>query len=63
MEFILNYNLDIGNVGSTLTFVTMVRDEVLESMSDHRTILFKLQINTDSSKPSRNPRKTNWVKY
>jgi len=34
-----------------------------ESMSDHRIILFNLRINVDCSKPTRNPRKTNWEKY
>jgi len=78
-EFILNHNLEIGNVGTTPIFVTRVRDEVLdvtllsrslkihlrnwhvspeESMSDHRIILYKLQLNTDCSKQTRNPRKT-----
>jgi len=66
------------------TFVTRVRDEVLdvtllsrslkihlrdwhvspeESMSNHKIILYKLQLNTDCSKQTRNPRKTNWGEF
>jgi len=34
-----------------------------EAISDHRIILFELQVNMDSSLPTRNLRKTNLEKY
>lgn len=87
-EYLLEYlsmnNIDLCNKGESPTFVTRLRQEVLdltlcsprtsanlknwhvsteESLSDHKQILFELNVAKLSTQKYRNPRYTNWENY